>query len=179
MRLVPIRPVLAAAALSMALFGAITLAVFSGGDTPASAVTRWTVEVNEKGFNPRFCNIVRNDEVVFKNAGKVSIRVYKPGFGGLPPEFDETLAPGETSLSPQSFTAGGSYVYFSEFGDSVTIFTPNTGTGTSGCQKEAPTPTPTPTFTATPTATPKPPKPPNCWGIGGCAISISVAADGE
>lgn len=179
MRLVSIRPLLAASALTMALVGALTLAMFSGGETTARAVTRWTVEVNEKGFNPRQCNIVRNDEVVFKNTGTKEIRVYKPGFGGLPPEFDETIPAGGTSLSPQSFTAGGSYVYFSEFGDSVTIFTPNVGTGTPGCFKEAPTPTPSPTGTATPTATPKPPKPANCWGVGGCAISIGIAADGE
>ena len=179
MRVVHFRPVLAAAALMMALTGAITLAVFSGGNTAVQADTLWTVEVNQQGFNPRHCNIVRGDDVVFKNTANVPIRVYKPGFGGLPPEFDETIPSGGTSLSPQSFDAGGSYLYFSEFGDSVTIFTPNTGTGTPGCSKEAPTPTPTPTGTATPTATSKPPKPANCWGIGGCAIGIALAADGQ
>ena len=179
MRLIRLRPLLAAVALTSALSGAITLAVFSGGETPASAVTRWTIEVNEQGFNPRFCSIVRNDEVVFKNSGKIPIRVYHPVIGGLPPDFDETLAPGATSESPLSFTAGGNFGVKSDLGAEVTIFNPNTGPGQSACQKEAPTPTPTPTGTATPTATPKPPKPANCWGIGGCAISVALAADGE
>ena len=179
MRVSHFRPLLAAAALMMALIGAMTLAVFSGGDTPAGAVTRWTIEVNEQGFNPRFCSIVRNDEVVFKNAGKVPIRVYHPVIGGLPPDFDETLAPGATSESPLSFTAGGNFVVKSDLGAEVTIYNPNTGPGSPGCSKEAPTPTPTPTGTATPTATPKPPKPANCWGSGGCAIGIALAADGQ
>ena len=84
MRLLTLRPLLAALALSMALTGAVTLAVFSGGEVPAGAATRWTIEVNRQGFNPRQCNIVRNDEVVFKNVDSVAIRVYKPGHGGLP-----------------------------------------------------------------------------------------------
>lgn len=178
MRVVNFRPLFAAAALMMALVGAVSVAMFSGAETPASAVTRWTVEVDEQGFNPRHCNIVRNDEVIFKNVSTVPIRVYKPGFGGLPPEFDEVIDAGKFALSPQSFTAGGSYIYKSEFGDEVEIFTPNTGTGTPGCYKEAPTPTPTPTRTATPTATPRPARPANCWGSG-CAISVAIAADGE
>ncbi len=171
------RPLFAAVALAMALFGAISLAVFGGGETPAGAVTRWTVEVGTQGFNPRQCNIVRNDEVQFKNISSVNIRVYKPGMFGFPDEPDWTLEPGETSGSLK-FTAGGSFEYFSEFGDSVTVFTPNTGNGTPGCFKEAPTPTPTPTFTATPTATPPPPRPANCTWTG-CAVTIGLAADGQ
>lgn len=178
MRLVRLRPLFAAVALISALSGAVTLAVFSGGETPASAVTRWTIEVNEEGFNPRFCSIIRNDEVVFKNVAAIPIRIYHPEVGGSPPLFDQTVPPGELS-TVQNFTFGGNYVVESEFGDSVTIFNPNTGPGTPGCSKEAPTPTPTPTGTATPTATPKPPKPANCWGIGGCAIGIALAADGQ
>lgn len=177
MRVVSYRPLFAALALIMALFGAVSLAVFGSGDTPAGAVTRWTVEVDTHGFNPRHCNIVRNDEVQFKNVSDVAIRVYKPGFGGYPDDPDWTLQPGETSGSLK-FTAGGSYDYFSEFGDSVNVFTPNTGNGTPGCSKEAPTPTPTPTFTATPTATPPPPRPSNCTWIG-CAVTVGLAADGE
>ncbi len=177
MRLVSYRPLFAAAALVMALIGAISLAFFSGGDTPARAVTRWTIEVNTQGFNPRFCNIVRNDEVQFKNVSNVDIRVFKPGHGGLPDDPDWTLKPGEVS-SALSFTAGGSYMFYSGLGHEVTVFTPNTGTGTPGCSKEAPTPTPTPTGTATPTATPKPPKPAKCtWN--GCAVAIGLASDGE
>lgn len=178
MCVVRLRPLLAAVSLMMALSGAITLAVFSGGETPASAVTRWTIEVNDKGFNPRFCSIVRNDEVQFKNTATVPVRVFHPEIGGIPALFDETLAPGEVS-SVLGFNFGGNYVVESGFGHSVTIFNPNTGPGTPGCSKEAPTPTPTPTGTATPTATPKPPKPANCWGSGGCAISVGLAADGE
>jgi hypothetical protein len=178
MRIPSYRPLFAAIALFMALGGALTLATFSGSDTVVHAEQLWTIEVNEQGFNPRQCNVVRGDDVVFKNVGHVAIRVYKPGFGGLPPEFDETLQPGATSGSPQSFDAGGSFVYKSDQGFSVTIFTPNDSNGTPGCFKEAPTPTPTPTRTATPTATPPPPRPANCtWN--GCAIGVALAADGE
>jgi hypothetical protein len=177
MSAVSYRPLLAAVALMMALFGAITLAVFGGGETPAGAVTRWTVEVDTEGFNPRQCNIVRNDEVQFKNVSNVSIRVYKPGFGGLPDDPDWLLKPGEVS-GALNFTAGGSFVYYSGLGDSVTVFTPNNSNGTPGCSKEAPTPTPTPTFTATPTATPPPPRPAKCsWN--GCAVTLGLASDGQ
>jgi hypothetical protein len=169
------RPLIAAVALATALAGAISLAIFSSGH-PASAVTRWTVEVNEKGFNPRHCNIVRNDEVQFKNTGSVPIRQNKPGFGGLPDNPDWTLQPGEVTEAIK-YTSGSTDVYLSQFGDEVTVSTPNTSNGTPGCFKEAPSPTPTPTGSETPTATPKPPKPANCWGSGGCAISIAVAAD--
>ncbi len=178
MRVHSYRPLFAAAALLMALAGALSLAMFSGSETPVHAETEWTIEVNEQGFNPRQCNIVRGDDVRFKNTGKVPIRVYKPGFGGLPPEFDETLEPGKSSIGALSFDAGGSFVFKSDLGHQVTVFTPNTSTGTPGCYKEAPTPTPTPTGTATPTATPRPPKPANCWGSG-CAISVAIASDGE
>ena len=179
MRMASYRPLIAAVALLMALIGGITLAAFSGTDTqPARAAYEWTVEVNEEGFNPRHCNIVRGDTVFFKNTGDIAIRVYKPGFGGLPDNPDWTLQPGETTAGGQNFTAGGEYVFKSSLGDEVTVFTPNTSTGTPGCQKEAPTPTPTPTFTATPVATPKPPGPKNCTWIG-CAVSVGVASDGE
>ncbi|MBK6563162.1 MAG: hypothetical protein IPI33_16975 [Dehalococcoidia bacterium] len=177
MRLVSYRPLFAASALMMALFGAITLAVFSGGETPARAVTRWTVEVNTEGFNPRQCNIVRNDEVEFKNTSNQPIRVFHPEIGGAPAVFDETLAAGATS-SALGFNFGGTYVVESGLGHSVTIFNPNTGPGTPGCSKEAPTPSPTPTGTATPTATPKPPMPAKCtWN--GCAVAVGLASDGD
>jgi len=144
---------------------------------PAQAETLWTVEVNEEGFNPRHCNIVRGDNVRFQNVSDIDIRVYREGHGGLPPDPDWTLVPGELS-EELSFDAGGSYVFHSSLGDFVTVFTPNTGTGVSGCAKEAPTPTPTPTRTATPTATPAPPKPAKCtWN--GCAINVGLAADGD
>ena len=170
-------------ALFMALTGAITLAVFSGSGPSAGAATRWTIEVNEMGFNPRQCNIVRNDDVVFKNTAASAIRVYIEGFGGLPATFDETLAPNEVS-SPRGYNAGITEVFFSDRGHSVTVYTPSTSTGTPGCFKEAPTPTATPTFTATPiptatpTATPTPQRPANCtWN--GCAVSAGLASDGE
>jgi hypothetical protein len=177
--MVSYRPLIAAAALVMALTGGITLAAFSGGETrPAYAINVWTVEVNEEGFNPRHCNIVRGDRVFFKNTGDIAIRVYRPGHGGLPDDPDWTLQPNETTASAQQFDFGGEITYKSSLGHEVTVFSPNTSTGTPGCQKEAPTPTPTPTFTATPTATQKPPGPKNCTWIG-CAVSLGLAADGE
>ena len=161
----------------MALTGGITLAIFSGGNTIANAVVRHTIEVDEEGFNPRVCNIVRDDEVVFKNVGDDPIRVFRPGHGGFPADPDWTLQPGETS-SPLKFTAGGNYTYHSSEGDTVLVFTPNLGTGSRSCNKEAPTPTPTPTFTPSPTATPPPPRPAKCtWN--GCAISLGLAYDGN
>lgn len=183
MHVLPLRPVLAALALAMALTGAVTLAVFSGGETPAGAVTRWTIEVNAQGFNPRQCNIVRNDEVQFKNVASVPLRIFKPPYFGLPSDFDETLPPGGLS-SVRVYTSGATEEFFTDAGYTVTVHSPFTSTGTPGCFKEAPTPTPTPTFTATPpatatpTATPRPVRPANCtWN--GCAVTIGVAADGE
>ena len=78
MRLPSYRPLFAAAALIMALSGLLTGRLQRRRNT-RPAVNVWTVEVNEQGFNPRHCNIVRGDEVYFKNTGKVPIRVFKPG----------------------------------------------------------------------------------------------------
>lgn len=176
------RPLFAALALATALTGALAVALFGGEQTPASAYNTYTVEVNEQGFNPRFCNINRGDSVLFKNSGKKAIRVYQPGHGGMPPQFDETIEPGENSISPLSFTAGGSYLYYTDAGHYVTISTPKTSNyGQVSCSKEAPTPTPTPTGTAVPTAAPTPPPPPkpvNCTWIG-CAVSLGLASDGN
>lgn len=173
------RPLFAAAALAMALAGALSVALFAGHQPPVSAYNTYTIEVNEEGFNPRTCNINRDDAVLFKNAGKVAIRVYIPGFGGLPPIFDETIEPGKTSASPLSFTAGGSYVYYSQFGDFVTISTPKTSNyGQVSCSKEAPTPTPTPTATPGPPPTPTPERPSRCTWVG-CAVSLGLASDGH
>jgi len=176
------RPLFAAAALVMALAGALSVALFGKMETAEGAYKSYTVEVNTEGFNPRFCNINRSDEVVFKNTSKVEIRVYIPGHGGMPPIFDETIEPGSTSKSPVSFTAGGSWQYYSQFGHYVTISTPKTSdSGQVSCSKEAPTPTPTPTGTAVPTPTatpPPPPKPVNCTWVG-CAVSLGLASDGH
>ncbi len=186
------RPLFAAAALLMALMGAISVAFFGAGATPTGANNQYLIEVNEQGFNPRQCNLNRGDSVTFKNAGKVEIHILSGyrnaqgeivagGFGGLPPRFDVTLAPGETYVGSESFTAGSDYFYVSEFGDHVTVSTPKTqNTGPVSCSKEAPTPTPTPTGTPTPiaTATPIIIMPANCtWN--GCAVSIAIASDGD
>jgi plastocyanin len=179
MTIASFRPLFAAAALAMALFGALSVALFGGSRTPASAYTTYTVEVNEEGFNPRTCNINRGDAVVFKNAGKVDIRVYIPGFGGLPPIFDETIEPGKTSASPLSFEGPDTKKFYSQFGDFVTISTPKTSnSGQVSCSKEAPTPTPTPTATPGPPPTPTPVRPSNCTWVG-CAVSLGVASDGN
>lgn len=177
MQRIALRPLLAALALGMAVTGALTLAFFGAAETPAGAATRWTVEVSREGFNPRQCNIVRNDEVAFKNVDTVPVRVYKPGHGGLPPQFDETIAPGATSAA-LAYTSGATDEFFNDDGDSVTVHTPFQTNGTPGCYKEAPTPTPSPTATASPTATPPPARPANCtWN--GCAVTVAIAADGE
>lgn len=179
MTTVPFRPLFAAAALAMALLGALSVALFGGSQTPARAYTTYTIEVNAEGFNPRNCNINRGDSVVFKNAASVPIRVYMPGHGGLPPLFDQTLEPGETSRSPQSFEAGGNYRYYSDFDDFVTVTIPQwSNAGQVSCSKELPTPTPTPTATPGPPPTPTPVRPSNCSWVG-CAVSLGVASDGQ
>jgi len=189
------RPLFAASALLMALLGGITLAVFGGAEQPVSATTRYTVEVNEKGFNPRQCNIDRGDEVVFLNAGNGPIQVHSVPFGGQHPIFDQTLGVGETS-SPLRYDAGSDFLYFAPktpgvtewpsgwtftpaYGNTMTVSTPKTtNSGGGSCAKEAPTPTPTPTATITPVPTPTPPRPAKCtWN--GCAVSLGLASDGQ
>ncbi len=179
MTIASFRPLFAAAALVMALLGALSVALFGGSQTPASAYSTYTVEVNEEGFNPRTCNINRGDSVVFKNAGNVAIRVYVPGFGGLPPAFDQTLKPGETSASPERFDAGGNYLYYSEFGDFVTVTIPQwSNAGQVSCSKEAPTPTPTPTATPGQPQTHTPVRPTNST-LDCSAVSLGLASDGN
>lgn len=187
-----LRPLLAAAALVMALAGAVSIAFFGGGGIPAQADDLFVIEVNEEGFNPRQCNINRGDSVTFKNVADVEIHILSGyrngagqiipgGFGGLPPRFDVTLDPGELYVGSERFDAGSDYYYVSEFGDHVTVSTPKTqNSGQVSCSKEAPTPTPTPTGTPTPiaTATPVVIRPANCtWN--GCAVGIGIASDGE
>lgn len=186
------RPLLAAAALVMALVGAVSVAFFGDGGTRAVANNLYLIEVNEEGFNPRQCNLNRGDSVTFKNTSDDEMRITSGfrnasgaiipgGFGGMPPLLDITLDPGETYIGSESFTAGSDYFYVSEYGDHVTVSTPKTqNTGQVSCSKEAPTPTPTPTGTPTPiaTATPVIIMPANCtWN--GCAVGIAIASDGE
>ncbi|HMO96356.1 MAG TPA: hypothetical protein PKD27_09545, partial [Tepidiformaceae bacterium] len=151
------RPLFAAAALVMALAGAVSVAMFGAGQTPAIANNLYVIEVNTQGFNPRQCNINRGDRVTFKNVSAEEMHIlsgYRDaqgviiagGFGGLPPRFDRTLAPDEQFVGSEQFDAGGDYFYVSEYGHYVTVSTPKTqNTGLVSCAKEAPTPTPTPT----------------------------------
>ncbi|WP_322796885.1 hypothetical protein [Tepidiforma sp.] len=170
------RPLLAAAALAMALAGALSMAFFGAASTPASAYDRYTIEVSRDGFNPRTCRINRGDEIQFLNVDTVPIRVYKPGHGGFPPDPDFVLKPGERSTA-FSYTAGTTDEYYTDEGHMVEVLTPpRSNTWQTSCAKEAPTPTPTPTATATPPGGGPPPKPARCWG-NGCALTPNLARD--
>jgi len=174
---IPFRPAFAAASLLTFLAGVAALAIVAQSGRPAEAYTRYTIEVDLEGFNPRLCRINRGDQVNFLNVADVPIRVYQPGFGGLPSTFDFVLAPGETSQA-QSYTAGDTDEFFSGEGHFVTVMTPPTSnTWQTSCAKEAPTPTPTATATASPTPTPAPPRPAHCTWVG-CAIGLALSSDG-
>ena len=184
------RPLFAAAALVMALAGAVSVAMFGGGQTPAVANNLYVIEVNTQGFNPRQCNLNRTDSFTFKNVSNVPIQLQSAyraangdivpgGFGGMPPLLSVTLAPNSQLVGSISTQATGNFYYASEFGDWVNVFAFQLG-GVVSCSQEAPTPTPTPTGTPTPiaTATPVIISPANCtWN--GCAVSISIASDGQ
>ena len=180
------RPLMAVAALAMALAGAGALIVAHSGKA-AQGDAPYVIEVDEQGFNQRQCNINRDDSVVFKNVGKTEIEVISPGFGGLPPDPDFLLQPGESSPA-LLYSAGGNYHYLdaNRTTHTVTVSTPSRANfGTVSCSKEAPTPTPTPTRTPGPTPVPLSPK---CVarayllgaipGNEGCAIALSLASDG-
>ncbi|WP_322819723.1 hypothetical protein [Tepidiforma sp.] len=172
-----LRPLVVALALAGALAGGLSVAFFGGRAEPASAYDRYLIEVTSEGFNPRTCRINRGDEIQFKNVGTVAVRVYKPQIGGLPPDPDITLEPGESSY-PISYTAGTTDRYFTDDGHMVEVLTPpRSNTWQVSCAKEAPTPTPTPTPTATPQAPAPPPLPAKCWGRG-CAVGPNLAFDG-
>ncbi len=170
------RPLMAALALAATLAGGVSLAFFGARTDSVSAYDRYLIEVNEQGFNPRTCRINRGDEIQFKNVGNSPIRVYKPQIGGLPPDPDWTLEPGQLS-TVISYTAGTTDRYLTDGGHVVEVLTPpRSNTWQVSCAREAPTPTPTPT--ATPTGVPAPPKPARCWG-NGCAVAPNLAVDGE
>lgn len=192
------RPLLAAVALMMALLGAISVAFFGSGQTPAGAYDLYVIEVNEQGFNPRYCQVNRGDAVTFKNVSSKPLGIVSGhktagggvqpgGFGGMDPLFQVTIQPGQTHPGSVSLQGGSEFFFFSSFDnfetyeDYITVSTPGTqNTGQVSCSKEAPTPTPTPTGTPTPLPTPTPIVviPANCtWN--GCAIGIAIAADGE
>lgn len=170
----------------MALAGAAALMIAHSGKA-AQGDQPYVIEVDEQGFNPRQCNINRGDSVVFKNAGHTEIEVISPGFGGLPPDPDYILQPGEVSPA-LLYTAGGNYHYedANNASHGMTVSTPGrSNTGNVSCSKEAPTPTATPTKTPGPTPVPMSPK---CVarayllgaipGNEGCAIALSLASDG-
>lgn len=177
---------MAVAALMMTLAGVAALLMAHSGEA-AQGDTPYVIEVDEQGFNPHQCNINRGDSVVFKNVGHTEIEVISPGFGGLPPDPDFILQPGESS-SALIYTAGGNYHYedANNPNHTVTVSTPGrSNAGTVSCSKEAPTPTPTPTRTPGPTPVPLSPK---CVarayllgaipGHEGCAFALGLASDG-
>lgn len=168
-----LRPLVMALGLVGALAGGLSVAFFGGRTEPASAYDRYVIEVTSEGFNPRTCRINRGDEIQFRNVGNVAVRVFKPQIGGLPPDPDITLEPGESSY-PISYTAGTTDRYFTVDGHVVEVLTPpRSNTWQVSCAKEAPTPTPT----ATPQAPATPPLPAKCWGRG-CAVGLNLAFDG-
>lgn len=186
------RPLLAAAAVGMALAGGLSLLFSYSAHVEASA--SYTIEVNEQGFNPKLCKISRDDTVRWKNIGTQVHRVIQPDAGvGSAPLFDTgDILPGETSITMIQ-TYGGNFNYVDQYNPALTgtVNTPqNSNFQAPNCSPLPPTPTPTPTRTPGPTATPTPTVPPlpkfclaNALGAAagneGCAVSPGLARDGE
>lgn len=154
-----------------------------GAATHAGAASRYTIEVNEQGFNPELCQVNRlGDEVVWKNTGAQPHQVIVPDVGvDSPPRFDTgEILPGETS-QVYSFTGQADLQYHdAKFPTHKgRILVPMSPSASASCTKQAPTPTPTPTRTATPVPTPTP------WVIQsakcrpglGCAVTQQLARD--
>lgn len=86
------------------------------GGAKASRGKVFTVEVSESGFNPQVCRISRDNYVQFKNVGKATRRVIRPGTGAdAEPIFDSgDLAPGQTS-NQEVFPHGGTAKYYDKY----------------------------------------------------------------
>jgi len=178
------RPLMAAAAVGMALAGAFSVR-FVGGSGTASAGGQnepYTIEVSDVAVNPPTCNINRGDSVVWKNIGTKVHRMIKPDAGvNSPPLYDSgDIQPGETS-SPALFESGGKFQYYDQYDPNISgmVVTPGTANnGSVSCKPLPPTPTPTPTRTPTPipTPTPAPIVPAGCKWVG-CAVGVAVASD--
>lgn len=191
------RPLLAVAALSMALAGGLSV-LFSHTAEVQAARDLYTVEVLDSGFNPKLCQVSRFDSVQFLNKSSKNVHIVQPDAGAAtnPPLADlGTIAPGETSGAVFK-SAGGDFHYVDLETPSHTFImtSPNqTEAGPENCSPLPPTPTPTPTFTPgptrtpTPLATPTPRLPLYCKaqalgatpGREGCAVTGGVARDGE
>ena len=173
------RPLMAVAALSMALLGAFSMLALGGSRPASAAYGHYTIEISDTGVNPETCSINREDEVVWKNIGSQVHRIIKPDAGvNSPPLFDSgDIAPGETS-SPAIFSSGSKWPYYDQYNPSIkgTIITPGRAESqTVSCSPLAPTPTPTPTR-APATATPTPILPAGCKWVG-CAVAVAVSYD--
>jgi plastocyanin len=173
------RPLMAVAALWMALLGAFSM-LFLGGSRPVSAAYgHYTIEISDTGVNPATCNISRGDEVVWKNIGSQVHRIIKPDAGvNSPPLFDSgDIAPGETS-SPARFDAGSKWPYYDQYNQNIKgmIITPGTAESqAANCSPLPPTPTPTPTR-APATPTPAPIMPAGCRWVG-CAVAVAISSE--
>lgn len=180
------------AAITVAAAGVVVAALWgvmvTGGNgvTGAAADTRYTIEVNEKQFNPRTCIVNRNDdEVVFKNVGTQVHRVVVDDAGVNSPFRLDTgdIQPGQTS-EVWLISANANIQYYDFYNPEMrgTIIAPISNGAAANCAKETPTPTPTLTPTPSPTRTPTPvptpiQKPPRCIGLEGCAVAPQVARD--
>ena len=185
------RAALALAALAAIAFAGVTVMLVRGeGTAHVAAASRFTIEVNEQGFNPRVCIVSRTagDSIVFKNVGTQVHRIVLNDIGaGNPVLFDEELIPGATSTA-RSYTSHSVEDFYDLNFPTHTMHLEAgfaNGDRAANCAKEAPTPTPTPTRTATPIPTPTPviptptaiQKPPRCIGLEGCGVAPQVSRD--
>ncbi len=175
------RPLLAVAALGVALLGASSLFwQSSNAATPGPSV----IEVNDEGFNPPVCSIGRDDEVVWKNVGTHVRKIVRPPVGLSDPEpLTDDIQPGATSNAVIP-GAGGQFKYQDFYDPDLkgVIQTPQrSNDGPINCSALPPTPTPSPTPLPTPTSVVSAACRARALGVvdpaGHCAIAPGIVAD--
>ncbi len=183
------RPLFLAAALAMALGGAI--AVLHTGEKPAAADSSLTIDILDSGMNPTLCALGRFDTVHWQNRTSQVRKILFDDLSYTDPVTNQTtslstgdIAPGASS-SGVTLGAGGNYAYHDVYNPSLKgmLQAPQrSDTGPIVCSPLPPTPTPssTPKVTPTPIVPPTPtpqPRHPRCTGLLGCAIAPSIASD--
>jgi len=189
------RPLLALAAVAMALLGGAAILV-SGSQKATADSNVYVIEIHDDGFNPPVCSVNRGDTVQWHNVGTVEHHPYAAGVGlNGPPGLDVgVIEPG--AFSGKLIMESGSTIhYIDELHPELKgiVETPalsNNGEVSCSPLPPTPTPSPTPSVTATPQATatampsptpsptPTPAVPPRCLGELGCAVAPALAYDG-
>jgi len=189
------RPLLAGAAVAMALLGGAAILI-SGSQGAAAGSGVYVIQIHADGFNPQVCMVNRGDTVQWQNLDSVEHHPYSAGVGlNGPPGLDAgVVEPG--AFSGKMIMESGTIIhYVDELHPELKGVLETPGTQNSGqvsCSQLPPTPTPSPTpsvtatpqATATATASPTPSPtatpavPPRCVGEFGCAVAPALAYDG-